>query len=139
MARRLLYLGLEREADTMDSENENPFEETKDVVEHVEDGAEVVETLSEGTEVAEFAADVSEACGPAGMVLGAGALGYEAGTYLDNKLGISDAISDETSGVNAVMKKNGLHDMKKGSAEDKQRLAIEANLRRAQAMQHYAH
>jgi hypothetical protein len=115
---------------------ENPFEAPHAATEAIETGAEVTEALTEGTEVAEVAGEIGEAAGPAGLVLEAGAAGFEIGTALDQKFGISDAISDETSGVNAVMAKNGLHTMKKGSAEDLQRQQIEARLG---IHQHYAH
>jgi hypothetical protein len=66
------------------------------------------------------AAFLSEAAAP---LVASGAFGYEVGTFLDHHLHISDALVSEF-GADPV-KDAGMHEIKKGSAEDKQRIAAD--------------
>jgi hypothetical protein len=51
-------------------------------------------SLLEGSEAGEALGTVSELCEPAGLVAGAGLLGYKAGQFLDEKFHLSDHASD---------------------------------------------
>lgn len=49
---------------------------------------------------------IAAAMGPAFAVAAAGVLGYELGKWIDNKLGISDAIAEATGGITDIINEN---------------------------------